>query len=61
MIYSAGGFYVVALAHLSFEIFIKWLFKGIVHPEMKIHSLCTHHYADGGVGEVQKTLLESQM
>ena len=27
-------------------------FKGIVHAEMKIHSLSTHHYADGGVGEV---------
>ena len=31
------------------------LFKGTVHPEMKMHSLSTHPYADGGVGE----LLES--
>ena len=23
------------------------LLKGIVHPEMKIHSLSTHPYADG--------------
>ena len=28
------------------------LIKGIVHPEMKIHLLSTHPYADGGVGEV---------
>ena len=26
--------------------------KGIVHPEIKIHSLSTHHFADGGVGKV---------
>ena len=26
--------------------------KGIVHRKMKIHSLSTHHCADGGVGEV---------
>ena len=25
---------------------------GIVHPKMKIHSLSSHHYAHGGVGEV---------
>ena len=25
---------------------------GRVHRKMKIHSLSTHHYADGGVGEV---------
>ena len=27
-------------------------FKGIVHRKMKIHSLSTHNYADGGVSEV---------
>ena len=26
--------------------------KGIVHPKMIIHSLSTHPYVDGGVGEV---------
>ena len=26
--------------------------KGIVHPERKIRSLSTQHYAYGGVGEV---------
>ena len=26
--------------------------KGIVHPKMNIHKLSTHHYANGGVGEV---------
>ena len=38
-------------------------FEGIVHPEMRIPSLSTHHYADGGVGEVfesTKQILESQ-
>ena len=34
-------------------------FKGIVYPKMKIHS-STHLYANGGVGEVHKTLLKSQ-
>ena len=29
--------------------------EGIVHPKMKIHSLPSHHYADGGVGEVFKS------
>ena len=27
-------------------------FKGIVHKKMRIHSLSTRHYADGGVCEV---------
>ena len=26
--------------------------KGIVHRKMKLHSLSTHHYAEGGVCEV---------
>ena len=29
-----------------------FVFKGIVHSKIKIHSLSTDHYADGGVGEV---------
>ncbi len=28
------------------------VFKGIVHPKMKIQSLSTHTHADGRVGEV---------
>ena len=38
--------------------FFTWV-KGIVHRKMKIPSLSTHHYADGGVGGsvwVHKTL-----
>ena len=37
--------------------------EGIVHPNMKIHSLSTHHHADGVGGEVfwvHKILLEFQ-
>ena len=30
---------------------VKYL-KGTVHQKMEIHPLSTHHYADGGVGEV---------
>ena len=35
---------------LPFELRLK--LKGIVHRKMKMHSLATHHDADGGVGEV---------
>ena len=28
------------------------IFKVMVHPEMKMHSLSTHHCGDGGGGEV---------
>ncbi|CAB1432537.1 unnamed protein product [Pleuronectes platessa] len=30
---------------------LVWFLKGIVHRKMKMYSLSTHHYADGGVGE----------
>ena len=35
-------------------------FKGIVQPKMKMMSLSTHHYADGGVGESTKHFLSSR-
>ena len=28
------------------------LFKGIVHRKIKMYSVSTHHYTDGGAGEV---------
>ena len=48
---------------IYFNMIAKWLslvstfvhyfhINGIVHPKMTIHSLSTHHYVDGGVGEV---------
>ena len=30
--------------------------KGTVHPKMEIHSVSTHHCADGGVGEVFESI-----
>ena len=45
------------------HIIIYFIFNGIVHPKMKMHSLSTNHYPDGGGGWsawVHKTLLECQ-